>query len=155
MFILILILTGIFFLINAIKKKMKNMAVLGFGVIAIPIGFIGNFLFNLGNLFQEYFVFFGFVSAIIFTNMTFYKGWIKKANIILIFVIILGIIQIMFYSMISEILMIAAQGKDILQTHCSGPQNVALDSYSVPIPAGHLYYRFQSLLHCKHSRANG
>jgi hypothetical protein len=83
---------------------MLNMAVLGIGVIAIPIGFIGNFLFNLGSLFQEYFVFIGFVSAVIFTNMTFYKGWRKKALIVLIFVIILGIIQIILYTVIKDIL---------------------------------------------------
>jgi hypothetical protein len=101
-FIIILILTGFFFLANAIKKKMKNMAVLGFGVIAIPIGFIGNFLFNLGHIFQEYFVFIGFVSAVVFTNMTFYKGRMKKANVILIIVIILGITQIVLFHMFPE-----------------------------------------------------
>ena len=101
-FIVILILTGFFFLANAIKKKMKNMAVLGFGVIAIPIGFIGNFFFNLGHIFQEYFVCIGFVSAVVFTNMTFYKGKMKKANILLILVIILGIIQIVLFHMFPE-----------------------------------------------------
>jgi hypothetical protein len=93
-FILILILTGIFFLVNAIKKKMKNMAVLGFGVIAIPIGFIGNIFFNLGGIFQETMICIGFILAVLFTNMTFYRSQMKKAYFILIIVVILGIIQI-------------------------------------------------------------
>ena len=56
------------------------MAVLGIGVIAIPIGFIGNFAFNWGSLFQEYFVFIGFISAVIFTNITFYKIWKRNSE---------------------------------------------------------------------------
>ncbi|TFG03146.1 MAG: hypothetical protein EU539_12530, partial [Promethearchaeota archaeon] len=96
-FILMLILTGLFFLYKAFQNRLKNMAILGIGTIAFPIGFIGNFVLNLGSIFQEYFVFIGLISVVIFTNMTFYKGQMKKANIILIIVIILGIIQIIMF----------------------------------------------------------
>ncbi|TFG15661.1 MAG: hypothetical protein EU535_01675 [Promethearchaeota archaeon] len=98
-----LTLTGIFFLINAIKKKMKNMAILGIGLIAIPIGFIGNFVFRFGPIFQEYFVFIGFVCGVIFINMTFYKRQMKRANLILLIVIILGITQIILFHLVYPI----------------------------------------------------
>ena len=82
---------------------MKNLMILGIGFIAVPIGFIGNFIFKLTPIFQEYFVFIGFVSAVLFTNMTFYKNHMKKANLILVIAIILGIIQIILFLMFNEI----------------------------------------------------
>ena len=102
-FIIILLMTGIFFLVKGKQNNMKNLVILGFGFIAIPIGFIGRFLFNLTQVFQEYFVFLGFVSLVIFTNMTFYKNRMKKPNLILLIVIILGIIQIVLFHMFYEI----------------------------------------------------
>ncbi len=78
---------------------MKNIAILGIGSLAFPLGFIVNFVFNMGQVFQEYFVFVGLISVVVFTNMTFYKGRMKKANIILIIAIILGVIQIVLLNL--------------------------------------------------------
>jgi hypothetical protein len=94
-----LFLTGIFFLVKAKQNKMKNLAILGISFISIPIGFIGHFIFKLTSIFQEYFVFLGFSLFVLFTNLTFYKNQMKKANLVLILVIILGITQILFFHM--------------------------------------------------------
>jgi hypothetical protein len=96
-------MTGIFFLVKGKQNNMKNLMVLGIGFIAIPVGFVGRFVFNLTPIFQEYFVFIGFVSLVIFTNLTFYKNRMKKANLILVIVIILGIVQLILFHMFYEI----------------------------------------------------
>lgn len=96
-------MTGIFFLVKGKQNKMKNLMVLGIGFIALPIGFIGRFIFNFNSIFQEYFVFIGFISLVIFTNMTFYKNRMKKAILVVVTVIILGIIQIVLFHMFYEI----------------------------------------------------
>jgi hypothetical protein len=84
----------VFFFIKAKERKMKNLFIAGVGFIALPTGFIGDFGFNLGAVFLEIFVFICFVLAVVFTNMTFYKGREKEAKIVLIITIILGIIQL-------------------------------------------------------------
>ncbi len=94
LFIVSLLVVGIFFLIKGNQNKMNNLIVIGIGFIAIVVGFIGSFIFNLGPIFQEIFVFIGFVLLVVFTNMTFYKGRKSKAIVVLIVTVILGTIQI-------------------------------------------------------------
>lgn len=89
---------GFFFLLRGIQKKMKNLIVIAIGFIALPTGFIGTFLFNLEYLFQEIFVFIGFTLTVIFTNMTFHRNRRLYPNLILVFAIILGLIQLLFHS---------------------------------------------------------
>lgn len=93
-FIGTMLIVSVFFFIKAKERKMKNLFIAGFAFIALPIGFIGDFAFNLGAIFLEVFIFICFVLAVVFTNMTFYKGREKEANIVLIITIILGIIQL-------------------------------------------------------------
>ncbi|MBD3255315.1 MAG: hypothetical protein GF383_09495 [Candidatus Lokiarchaeota archaeon] len=85
---------GTLFLIYAIRNKFLNMGLLGCGFNSVLIGFVGNFLFRQGPVFQEIFVYIGYVLVVIFVNITFYRGHMKKAHIVLIAVIILGMIQI-------------------------------------------------------------
>ncbi|MFX0058075.1 MAG: hypothetical protein ACFE85_16325 [Candidatus Hodarchaeota archaeon] len=92
------LIVGFFFLIRGIQKKMNNLVVIAIGFVALPIGFIGNFLLNFGFLFQEFLVFFGFTLTVIFTNMTFHKNRKSYPNLILAFAVILGIIQIIFHA---------------------------------------------------------
>ncbi len=99
LFIVSLLVVGIFFLIKGNQNKMKNLIVIGIGFIAMVIGFIGSFVFNLGFAFQEVFVFIGFVSTVIFTNMTFYKGRKSKAKVVLIVTVVLGIIQLILMTL--------------------------------------------------------
>ncbi|MFX1567654.1 MAG: hypothetical protein ACFFCV_04715 [Promethearchaeota archaeon] len=70
---------------------------MGFGFLSISLGFIGNFIFSLGSLFLEVCIFTGYVLTVIFTNRTFYKDTESKAKLVLIIVIILGMIQIIFF----------------------------------------------------------
>ena len=79
---------------------MNNLLVATFGFFSIVTGFLGNFVFNLGVQFQEIFIFIGFVLCVIFTNITFYKHKKKIRNFILIIVIILGIIQNIFFFLV-------------------------------------------------------
>jgi len=99
LFIVSLLVVGIFFLIKGNQNKMKNLVVIGIGFIAMVIGFIGSFVFNLGFAFQEVFVFIGFVLLVVFTNMTFYKGRKSKAKVALIVTVILGSIQLILMTL--------------------------------------------------------
>ena len=99
LFIVSLLVVGIFFLIKGNQNKMKNLIVTGIGFIAIVIGFIGSFIFNLGAVFQEVFVFIGFVLIVVFTNLTFYKGRKSKAKVVLIVTVFLGIIQLILMTL--------------------------------------------------------
>ena len=93
-FIGIMIIVSVLLFIKAKERKMKNLFIVGLGFIALPIGFIGDFAFNLGAIFLEVFVFICFVLAVVFTNMTFYKDRQKEANIVLIITVVLGVIQL-------------------------------------------------------------
>ena len=99
LFIVSLLSVGIFFLIKGNHNKMKNLIIIGIGFIAIVIGFIGNFVFNLTPAFQEVFVFIGFVLLVVSTNMTFYKGRKSKAKIVLIITVIFGAIQLILMTL--------------------------------------------------------
>ncbi|MGB5912889.1 MAG: hypothetical protein WBH31_16995 [Promethearchaeia archaeon] len=92
-----MIVVGFFLIYKSMQNKIYNLLIGGFGYTSLIIGITGNLIFDLGNLFQEIFVFTSFVLTVIFTNMTFYKSKKKNANYILIVVIILGIIQISYY----------------------------------------------------------
>jgi len=88
---------GIFLLFKGVKKKMVNIILGGLAFASLPIGFVGNFVFQLGSLFQEVIIVTSFVLTIVFTNMTFYKNKGLLSKIVLITVIILGIIQLGFF----------------------------------------------------------
>ncbi len=92
-----MVIVGFFLIYKGIQNRMKNLRLVGYGYITLVIGIIGNLVFNLGPLFQEFFVFAAFLLTVIFTNRTFYKSKKKIANYILIVVIILGIIQFFYY----------------------------------------------------------
>jgi hypothetical protein len=64
----------------------------------LPIGFIGNFLFNLGYFYQEIFVFLGFILVVIFTNKTFHRHQKFLSNFIFILVLVLGLIQLLIHA---------------------------------------------------------
>lgn len=96
-FISILIVIGIIFIIKAIQKKMSNLLFLGIAFIGPPMGLIFYFVLGFIRIYQEFFIFIGFVCGVIFTNLTFYKDRMKKANFVLIIVIILGLIQILLF----------------------------------------------------------
>ena len=93
-FIVSLLGVGIFFLIKGNQNKMKNLIIIGIGFIAIVMGFIGNFIFNLGPIFQEVFVFLGYFLLVVSTNLTFYKDRKSKKKVVLIVTVILGTIQL-------------------------------------------------------------
>lgn len=82
---------------------MTNLLVLAISFLSVAIGFIGNFVFKLTGVFQEYFIFIGFVSFVYFTNMTFHRNKMKVGNLVLILVIILGIIQLVLFNLYSSI----------------------------------------------------
>jgi hypothetical protein len=88
---------GFFLLFKGIRNRMTNIILGGIAFASLPIGFLGNFVFQLGSLFQEFFIVSSFILTIIFTNLTFYKnkGFIPK--FILCSVIILGVIQLGFF----------------------------------------------------------
>jgi len=93
-FIIVLIIVGIFFLINGIHNKLINLKIAGLGFISLCLGFIGNFLFNLQEGFQEIFVFICFTFTTVFTYLTFYKNQKKIGLFVIFLVICLGIIQL-------------------------------------------------------------
>ena len=104
LFLCTLFTVGIFLLIKGIQRKMLGLSCLGIGFILIPIGFVGNFILNVksGYLFQEIFVTIGFILAVIFTNLTFHKNRKSPAKLILFSVILLAIIQLIFYVLMAN-----------------------------------------------------
>jgi len=103
LFLSTLFTVGIFLLIKGIQRKMVGLSCLGIGFIAIPIGFVGNYILKIypGYFFQEIFITIGFILAVIFTNLTFHKNRKSPAKLILIAVIALAIIQLIFHGMMS------------------------------------------------------
>jgi len=103
LFLSTLFTVGIFLLIKGIQRKMVGLSCLGIGFIVIPIGFVGNYILDIypGYLFQEIFITIGFILAVIFTNLTFYKNRKSPAKLILIVVIVLAIIQLIFHGMMA------------------------------------------------------
>ena len=99
LFLSTLFTVGIFLLVKGIQRKIVDLLCLGISFTVIPIGFVGNFILNIqsGYLFQEIFVNIGFILAVIFTNLTFHKNRKSPAKLILIVVILLAIIQLIFY----------------------------------------------------------
>lgn len=97
MFIATTLLISINFMVKCIKNKNKNLFITSLGFLSISIGFIGNFVLNLGELYLEICVFIGYILTVLFTNSTFYKDTKSKAKLVLVCVIILGIIQISFF----------------------------------------------------------
>ncbi|MFX1236191.1 MAG: hypothetical protein ACFFAS_07455 [Promethearchaeota archaeon] len=100
----LLVLTGIFFLIKAMQNKKTNLIFLSVSFLLVATGFIVNFcmrfIFKLegemGNIAQEPFLVGGFTFFVIFTNTTFYKSKMKKANMILLITIVLGVFQLIW-----------------------------------------------------------
>ena len=88
---------GIFLLVKGVKNKMINIVLVGIAFISLPIGFVGNFVFQLGSIFQESFIVACFILTVIFTNMTFYKNKGQFSKIVLCIVIILAAIQLWFF----------------------------------------------------------
>lgn len=105
----LLIITGLYILIKAKQNRRYSLFLLAGSFLSVAFGFIGNFIIKLGPLdelggpFQEYFIFIGFVSFVLFTNSTFYKKQMKKGWIILIIVLILGIIQLVLHNLIINV----------------------------------------------------
>ena len=96
-FIITLTVMGIFLLFKGVKNKMVNIILVGIASVSLPIGFVGNFVFQLGGTFQEVFIVFSFILIVIFTNMTFYKNRGLISKIVLSTVILLGAIQLGFF----------------------------------------------------------
>jgi len=96
-----LILVGGFFIARGRKISKNNLYIAGIGFLILPIGFIGNLVFNLGFLFQEIFVFFCFILTVIFTNLTFHRNRKLAPNLVLILVLVLGLIQLIFHAITS------------------------------------------------------
>jgi hypothetical protein len=65
----------------------------------IPIGFFCNYILKIEPRYfiQEIFITIGFILGVIFTNLTFHKNRKSPAKLILIAVIVLAIIQLIFY----------------------------------------------------------
>lgn len=101
LFIIIILGVGFFLLVRGIQKKMTNIILAGIAFIGLPLGFIGNVVFNLGPFFQEIFVLIAFIFTVLFTNLTFYKKKKLYPNIVLIIVILLGSIQIVLHFLYS------------------------------------------------------
>ena len=99
-FIFVLILIGIFLTIRGVQRHFFNLIIAGIGFLSLSIGFLGNFIFNLGEIFQEICVFICLNATVVFTNLTFYKGQKKGKNLILILTILLGLIQILLFLII-------------------------------------------------------
>ncbi|NVM16964.1 MAG: hypothetical protein HWN80_04560 [Candidatus Lokiarchaeota archaeon] len=96
-FIITLAAMGIFLLVKGVKNKMVNIILGSVGFISLPIGFVGNFVFQLGPIFQEAIIIISFILTVIFTNLTFYKNKGFLSKIALCTVILLGIIQLGFF----------------------------------------------------------
>lgn len=96
-FIITLAVMGIFLLVKGVRNKMINIVLVGLAFISLPIGFIGNFIFQLGSIFQETFIVACFILTVIFTNLTFYKNRGSFSKILLCTVIILACIQLWFF----------------------------------------------------------
>ncbi len=94
LFIITLSIVAAFLLLRAIKIKMWNLIYGGTAFLLIPIGFIGNFLFQLGTVFEEIFVSSGFVLITVFTNLTFHRERENIACIVLTINILLAISMI-------------------------------------------------------------
>ncbi len=102
----LLIITGIFILVKSIINKMINTLLLAISFFSVAFGFIGNLFFNLGELggpLQEYFIFIGFITFVIFINTTFYKKQMKIGWVILIIVVVLGINQIVMHHLFLDV----------------------------------------------------
>jgi len=90
-FLITLLIVGFFLLFRVKETKLYNLIWVGIAFILIPIGFIGNFLFGLGIIFENIFVSTGFVLSVIFTNQTFHKKKKYTKSIVLCLVIFLAI----------------------------------------------------------------
>lgn len=99
-FIFVLILVGILFMIRGIQRKFNNLIIAGIGFLSLSIGFLGNFVFNLGEFFQEICVFICITSTVVFTNLTFYKDQNNGKNLIMIITISLGLMQLFLFLII-------------------------------------------------------
>ena len=96
-FIVTLVIMGIFLLYKGFKNRMVNIILGGIAFVSLPIGFIGYFIFQLDPLFQEFIIVGSFILTVIFTNMTFYKNRGIISKLVLCTAIILGLIQISFF----------------------------------------------------------
>lgn len=96
-FIITLAVMGIFLLFKGVKNRMINIILGGIAFASLPIGFLGNFVFQLGPLFQEFFIVSSFILTVIFTNLTFYKNRGFLPKLVLGTVTTLGIIQLGFF----------------------------------------------------------
>ncbi|TFG08304.1 MAG: hypothetical protein EU539_02795 [Promethearchaeota archaeon] len=92
-FIINLTITGIFLLIRSLQIGLWNLFYLGIGSFLVVLGFIGNYLFNLGTVFEDFCVNTGFVFAAFYTKSTFYRNRKNYSNLLLILIIILGYIH--------------------------------------------------------------
>ncbi|TFG18215.1 MAG: hypothetical protein EU531_00880 [Promethearchaeota archaeon] len=99
LFIIIILGVGFFLLVRGIQIKMCNIIIAAIAFIGLPIGFIGNVLFNLGGFFQEIFIFIAFNFTVVFTNLTFYKRKKVYPTIVFAIVFILGVIQIALHAL--------------------------------------------------------
>ncbi len=97
MFIAATLLNSINFMVKGIKNKNRSLILASLGFLSISLGFIGSFILNLGSLYLEICVLIGYILTVLFTNTTFYKDTKSKAKFVLVFVIILGFVQIPFF----------------------------------------------------------
>jgi hypothetical protein len=84
-------------MLKSIKNKNNSLLLSSLGFLSISLGFVGNFVFNLGSLYLEICVFIGYIFTVLFTNSVFYKDTKSKAYLVLVCVILLGLIQIPFF----------------------------------------------------------
>jgi len=98
-FIMIILIVGFFLIVRGTQTKMINIFITGTGFIGLAIGFIGNFVFHLGGLFQEIFVFIAFNFTVIFTNLTFYRRKKIYPSLVLAVTFTLGIIQLFLHTL--------------------------------------------------------
>ncbi|TXT57280.1 MAG: membrane protein of unknown function [Promethearchaeota archaeon] len=80
-------------MVRAIQLKMKNVYYISFGFFFIAIGFIGSLLFELGLIFEEFFVTTGFIFVALFTYHTFHKDRGSTPGLIILIILLLSVIH--------------------------------------------------------------
>lgn len=103
LFVLIVLIVGIFLIKRGIQKKLNNIILMGFALLMMITGFMIGFIPVIGFLIREILAVTGFTLFVVFTNITFYKERKKLGTIILAICTLLMINQIIFQLMVDFI----------------------------------------------------
>ncbi|MFX1567851.1 MAG: hypothetical protein ACFFCV_05725 [Promethearchaeota archaeon] len=95
LFLICLLITGVFVLYKGIKQKLLEIIILGLVYLLLPIGFIGNIILGFGRFFQIMLTSLSIMGIGIFTYLTFHrKKKSRKPKFWLLITILLCIFRI-------------------------------------------------------------